>query len=31
VVESDDDDEATVEGVADPVDPTAGNGAVTAD
>ena len=30
VVESDDDDEATVEGVADPVDP-AGNGAVTAD
>jgi DNA gyrase subunit A len=30
VVESDDDD-ATLEGVADPVDPAAGNGAVTAD
>jgi DNA gyrase subunit A len=30
VVESDD-DEATVEGVANPVDPAAGNGAVTAD
>ncbi|MDP9261974.1 MAG: DNA gyrase subunit A, partial [Actinomycetota bacterium] len=31
VVESDDDDEATVEGVGDPVDPAAGNGAVTVD
>ncbi len=31
VVESDDEDEATVGGVADPVDPAAGNGAVTAD
>jgi DNA gyrase subunit A len=31
VVESDDEDEATVEGVADPVDPAAGNGSVTVD
>ena len=31
VVESDDEDEATVDGVADPVDPAAGNGSITAD
>jgi DNA gyrase subunit A len=31
VVESDDDDDAAVEGVADPVDPAAGNGTVTAE
>ena len=31
VVESDDEDDATVEGVADPADPAAGNGAITAD